>query len=346
MPPAAIVRHARLLACLLAPIVASCGASQSTSSAGATTTPAEAPLPPLPSSAVDLLPAALDGALRVDVAGLRKSPLWAYGVEAAQKRCVAIERFEVLLQRTDVVVGGALDAKGTLGAAVLQGKLEPTDVDTLLGLLLADPARAPAVQTRTEGRFQVSERAPVAASVLGSGLAVVGDAASLRSVLDVADGKAPNAREGLLSGGLGQAIGFETAGIAVIYRPTAEGRAQLERQLGRGGRAALPPGLLQSSRGALAVHLGEPLELRAAVESASAAEADELTRATQSSLMQLNLLLRLAGLPPLLERLTAQTQGTLSVFSLQIGSADLDVLWSRMRDLLAAEAQNCGEVKL
>jgi hypothetical protein len=54
----------------------------------------------------------------------------------------------------------------------------------------------------------------------------------------------------------------------------------------------------------------------------------------------------LAGLPPLLERVNATTQGTLSVFSLQLSHADLELLWSRLQDLLVAEAPSCAEVKL
>lgn len=342
MPPAAIVRHARLWACLLVPIVASCGGSQPEA---ATKTAAEAapPPPPLPASAVELLPAAFDSALRVDVAQLRTSPLWGYGLQVAKQHCIALERYQVLLERTELIVGGTRDGQDALGAAVLQGALEAGDADTLLGLFAADPAHQPPAQLSTRGRFRVSERPPLAASVLGPGLAVVGDPSALGAVLDVADGKAPNARQGLLSDGIGQAIGFEQAALALIYRPTEQSRAQIENRLGRGGRAALPPGLLKGSRGAFSTTAGDPFELKAAIESASPTEADELTRGTQSSLMQLNLLLRLAGLPPLLERVNATTQGTLSVFSLQLSRADLDLLWSRLQDLLVAETQGCGD---
>jgi hypothetical protein len=344
LPLRVTVRRAGLLACLLVPLATGCGASQP--NAAAAKTAADAPEPPLPASAVELLPAAFDSALRVDVAALRGSPLWAYAVEVARKRCIALDRYQVLTERTDLLVGGSQNLPDAPGAAVLQGKLQAGDAEALLGLFAADPAQQPPAQASTRGRFQVLERAPLAASLLGPGLAAAGDPASLGSILDVADGKAPNARQGLLSDGLSQAIGFETAGFALIYRPDDRGRAELERQLGRTGRAALPPGLLQSSRAGLSLGLGDPLELRAAVESASPAEADALTQATMSSLMQLNLLLRLAGLPPLLERVAASTQGTLSVFSLQLSRAELDAVWLRMQDFLAADAAGCGEVKL
>jgi hypothetical protein len=106
----------------------------------------------------------------------------------------------------------------------------------------------------------------------------------------------------------------------------------------------LPRGLLDGSRAALSVRLGDPLELRAAVESNNPTAAAELTGATQSSLSQLDLLLRLAGLPPLLGRVVAQTQGTLSVFSLQLTRVELDELLARMHDFLTADAPaSCTE---
>ncbi|MGD8860786.1 MAG: hypothetical protein PVI30_12320 [Myxococcales bacterium] len=310
--------------------------------------------PPIPTDLFQVLPAGARQVARVDGAALRRAGIFGkLDVWARRQLCVSpSEPDHWLLRRTDaVLLASYRPAQPTQARpallAVAKGRYRPEDASRALaaaGRLLpgADGGEAEAGR----GRFRVARRGTLAAVVLSGELLLVGDLEAVHGVLDRLDAQAgtPGRGPALADdaaldelGGRARLTGRTVVMLGQADAETVQRLSSAVRGLGAGGATrGLAPGPLVAEA---SFERGLSLQLRAPYADGGAATA--AARKLRSLFAQTNLIFRLTGMPPLLDRVVMQPQPGALKLSLAVGEGDLQRLASRVDLMIRASDPGC-----
>jgi hypothetical protein len=325
-----------LLLTLLAPL-SGCGDSKEASARDGQSSGGEQALPPLPSEPVALVPAGASMVVSVEVASLRGTPLFDVLTRyAAQQSCGGAAPAGWLIDRAErmVVAGFERAPEDTVGPEmrsllIVRAPAAAGDAARLIverAKVQGQPE--PAVQETPRGRFFYAEHDGIAAARLGDHLLAIGDAPALAAALDVADGKQrawPNgdaAAQDLLQKGW---LSGHSAGL--IGRISERGAKRMKRALSRVGAGSAP---LDQGALTLSLDVTDGLRANAQIGLPDAASAERATGELTNSFGQLDLILRLTGLPTALAHPEISTEGKNLKLSLTLSAGDVRILLDRM----------------
>lgn len=297
--------------------------------------------PPIPLDPFALVPAEPEELVVVDLTAWRGSPHFAtlrgWGQRLA---CMPLGPELPVIERTErVVLAIYARPAPSSGADVLvigQGRYEPSDAADVLGELaeIVGPGPEP-LDVVAHGRFALVGDGARSAAVLAPHRIVVGDAAAVERALAMADGQGePGVREGAVFRGLDAAQWLPERQLAVLS--AGDGRTGL--RLGRGLRGvdrALADALDRRPR-ALSVALDDGVALSWIASAGDEAAARTQVVEVQSALGRADLVLRLAGLPPIAARLSAEVDGPLARYELRLGDPEVATLVAALDRMLSA----------
>jgi hypothetical protein len=335
---------------LLAAVGLGCGGAAQT---GATARTAqqqaqEPPLPPLPDDPVPLVPAGPRMLATAHIEALRASPHFATLESwAGRYLCLQREPLQSLWQHTNTVVLATFDPQGdrggTSGLAFLRGDYGAEDARK--ALLLACTAVGESCESVTEqarGRFAVVSAGTLSAAGLGDHLLALGDGPLVQATLDVADGKHPSwvGTDPLMSG-LDTQQWLSSHGAGLIARLDARTAGRISRSLENVGGSELGAGLANGSA-ALGLRLDKKAHAEARVLYPRAEAAAQTGDEIRGLVGQASLVMRLMGLPPLLDRLDVRAKGPLLELSLVLSADDLESLREQLGPLLKGDPAVCS----
>jgi hypothetical protein len=325
-----------LLSSLLALVACGGGAKDATGKDGQSAG-GEHALPPLPTDPLALVPSGASMVVSVDIARLRGTPLFDVLKRwAAQQSCGGTAPASWLVDRAErlVVAGFERGPNETEGPEmrsllVVRAPAAPGDAVRLLAeRATAEGQPAPTVQEAPRGRFAYAESNGIAAARLGDHMLAIGDAPALLAALEVADGKHTawptgdaNAqdlfKQGWLTG--------HSAGL--IGRISERGAKRMKRALSRVGAGAPP---LDQGALTLSLDVSDGLRADAKVGLPDEASAQRAVGELKNSFGQLELILRLTGLPPALANPEIRANGKDLDLSLTLSAGDVRILLERL----------------
>jgi len=297
----------------------------------------ERPVPPLPDDPVALVPAGASMIVSVEIASLRGTPLFDVLKRwAAQQSCGGTPPASWLVDRAErVVVAGFErapdDKEGPELRSLLVVRAPAAAGDA--ARLLVERAKVqgqpePVVQETTRGRFGYAEANGIAAARLGDHLLAIGDAPVLASALDVADGKQPAWPNGDAAAATLLKNGWLTGhSVGLIGRVSERGAKRMTRALSKMGAGSTP---LDQGALTLSLDVSDGLRADAQVGLPDAASAERAAGELKNSFGQLELILRLTGLPLALANPDIRTEGEHLKLSLTLSADDVRILLERL----------------
>jgi hypothetical protein len=328
----ALYRRALLASAFLG-LLASAGCGSSAAPAAqATTTPAKPALLPLPTDAWAVVPDGARSFAFIDVGAARASQHFAYARTWVASACYTPEQQALLLDKTDRIVAAQWPAEGGGGersALVAQGRYDGADVERALDLI--ESARGPKTASveKAQGRFRVHTRGVLAAARIGDALLVAGDATVVDKALALAEGGAGRLREGELVTRTNIGSELTTSTALLVLSPDEAPLRRIARMLGSVG---MPKDAVAGTSVVIA-RVGEAsVTLEARIMKDDAASATRIADTVRAKLGQIGFLARLAGLPPILDRLQVQAEGTLLRAAVEASASDLAALDARLRE--------------
>jgi hypothetical protein len=325
-----------------------CGGAKDASTKDGESAGGERALPALPADPVALVPSGASMVVSVDVANLRGTPLFGVLTRwAAQQSCGGTAPASWLIDRAErLVVAGFERAPGDTQGPEMRSLLlvrapaAPGDAARLIverAKVQGQPE--PAVQETTRGRFGYAEANGIAAARLGDHLLAIGDAPVLAAALDVADGKQAAwpggdaaAQELLQKGWLsGHSVGL-------IGRVSEQGAKRMKRALSKVGAGSTP---LDQGALTLSLDVSDGLRANGQVGLPDAASAERAVGELKNSFGQLELILRLTGLPPALANPDIRAQGKNLELSLTLSAGDVRILLERLDSVAPPGEPRC-----
>ena len=307
----------------------------------------ERALPALPSDPLALVPAGADMVVTVDIASLRGTPLFpVLSRYAAQQSCGGTAPAGWLVERAErmVVAGFERPAGETQGPEmrsllIVRAPAAPGDAARLLAeRSKVEGEPAPTVQETARGRFGYAEANGIAAARLGDHLLAIGDAPVLQAMLDVADGKQQAWPQGDTNAQALQAQGWLSGhSVGLIGHVSEQGAKRMKRALKKLGSA--PP--LDNAALTLALDVGDGVRADAQAGLPDAASAENAANDLRSSFGQLELLVRLTGLPVALATPQIRTEGANLRVSLALSADDVRILLERLDTIAPPGEPRC-----
>lgn len=224
--------------------------------------------------------------------------------------------------------------------AVLDGQYSDADAHRLLGLALERSHAAtgePARETRdSTGRFGVTEQGTLAVSVLENRILVLGTQLWVRAALQSIAQPVAKFSDNAAWQAVALPLGCSERTACLFWRANSSGAHQLQRGLSGAGAKDLGQ-TLEGSDSVVSVTVRDALGLGYAAQVGSVEAAKDAERALREWLWQVNLVVRLTGMPAIFDRARLSTQNTLVRGELDVSQAELDAYESRARPLFERE---------
>jgi hypothetical protein len=301
----------------------------------------------VPADPLELVVAGPDSVAVLQVDQLRSSPLFGRLRPYLERAtCTPSEEWQSLAQATTRAVVASRPAKdGDQWLLAMSGQYSDADAKRLLGEAVQrrDGAAAPpAAPAQTLGRFQVSEQADLASSVLEQRILLLGAKDWVRAAIAAVDAPSPSFAVSPIFRELGSNVhcGDRTACLFAAANGSAAKRMQ-HSLLGIGaadlGRA------FSESDSALALAVPSALELSFAVHLSSAEIAQAAAKQIKDYLWQASLVTRLAGLPSVLDQAQLRADDALLHADLNVSEQDLAAYEARAGRLFEEAAPSCDQ---
>jgi hypothetical protein len=323
-----------------------CAASQATAPPPAhVEAPAAASVRPVPSDPLELLVGAPTAVAIATVAQVRASTLFGRVRPLIERvSCVSSEQLDGLLASTTRAIVASRQAAGPADhvewLALLEGSYTEQDVERILASV-GLPGDA---QVRESiGRFTLATRAQLGASLLEQRLLVLGSPGWARSALDAVDHPSPSFAASALW--REQAPRVQCAERTLCLLSAADGvvAKPLQRALASAGAKNLGRqlGAADSALG-LSAAAGVDMLMVARLQTPDAAAA--ALQETKDLFWQAGLLIRLAGLPDVLNDARVRAAGDQLQLDLSVSEGDLAQYQERLTQLLGDDRGSCPAV--
>jgi hypothetical protein len=320
-----------------------CGSSQSAAPgpqhAGATAAARPVPMDPLelvigaPSVVVDM---------RVD--RLRSSPLFARARPFVERAtCASSADIDWLSASTAraVVAARSLDDR-IEWLAVLAGSYSDRDADRMLAAIRQRAAGSPpsAVTKQAVGRFAITRQGEWAVSVLDQRIALLGTEAWVRAALDSVDHPAASFAASSLRRDLAERVHCAEQSVCLLAAADSFATRQLQQGLSSLGAKGLGREL-SAANTALGLSMPDSLEITFLAQLPTPESAATSLEQTKDWFWQAGLLIRLAGLPNVLDAVRAQTAANLLQLDLSVRASDLEQYEQRVGQLMGNSLDGC-----
>jgi hypothetical protein len=324
-------------------LCAACATSQS-----ARPEPGSPSLPPVPEDPLALVVEDPQSVAVVNVQALTSSPLFERLRPYLERAtCIQLADWKPLLSATN---HAALAARHKPDQEpewllVLSGRYTEADAHRVLELARQQSRSASAEPAREmpdgSGRFRVTEQGTLAVSQLDGRVLVLGTTAWLRAALASVSQPTTNFLGSGLWRNIGPQLGCSERTACLLSVANSTNARQLERGLSGAGAKQLGQEL-ERADSALALTLSDGLALGFAAQVGSAEAAQVAERALRDWLWQANLVVRLTGLPAVLDRTKLSTQAALVRAELEVTQAELDAYEARAKPLFDRQAPSCS----
>ncbi|MFI5305735.1 MAG: hypothetical protein ACHQ53_00205 [Polyangiales bacterium] len=323
-----------------------CGGGAAT---GKPTTPAVGALPPLPGDPLRLVPAGARTIARLDLDALRASPHFATLQDWASRFvCLSAPGSQTLLRHTRGVIVAGLDTTPPSarphGVALLAGDFSAGDARQALSEACSYTAtQCGAVVERPAGRFSVLHAGELSAAPLGDHVLAVGEDEAVTAVLEVADGKrAAEQFSAEVVRGLDTRQWLAGHTLAFVTRLDDRVASRIGQELQGVGGAALGDGLANGAA-AFGLALAQDASAEARVAYAEPAAADRGADSLRSLVGQAGFVMRLMGIPPLLDHLEVGVQAGLLRLGLRLSAEDVNSLRNQLMPLFEGKQAVCHD---
>jgi len=334
--------RAFLILMLCAPLV-SCATSQSVRPE--TSTPS---LPPVPEDPLALVVENPESVAVANVQAVMRTPLFARlrpYIERAT--CINVADWNAVLsatRRAALAVRHRADQPREW-LLVLAGSYTEADARRVLALAHkkargadSDPVRDARDGT---GRFGIAEQGALAVSQLEGRVLVVGTQAWARAAIGAVAQPTSSFSGSPLWRTVGLPLGCSERSACLLSAANSNNAEQIERGLASAGARQLGQAL-SSADSALGLSLSDKLSIGLAAQLASNDAAQVAERGLRDWLWQANMLVRLTGLPAVLDRTQLSTQGALLRGELDVTRDELDAYEARAKPLFDREAPSCS----
>jgi hypothetical protein len=340
-------RPCKLEALLIALLqAAACGGG---AAAGKSTTPATASPPPLPEDPLALVPTGSHMLARLDFDAARASPHFAVLQDWASRFvCLGAPGSKALIVHTHAAIALGLDPvppeQRPQGVALLSGTFSDEDTREALGELCSYAgAHCETPVARTAGRFGVLGAGGLAAARLGEHMLAMGDESGVAAVLAVADGnRAAEPLTGTLVPGLDTRHWLTQHTLAIVARVDDRAASRISRELESVGGAVLADGL-SNGAAAFGLMLAKDASAEARVAYAEPGAADRSAAGLRSLVGQAGFVMRLMGMPPLLEHLRVDVQAGILRLGIRLSPDDVRDLRDRLAPMFEGRPPVCSE---
>jgi hypothetical protein len=298
------------------------------------------PPPPIPQDPIELVAGdvSMFANARVDVmkdkdafAAVRRT-LTRYG-------CVSAADFDWLAgqtQRALFLSRGSSDHPEF--AVILAGQFSDPDAARALEILARRVGTTDAPSSRTQGRFNVSQKGTWSAIVLENRLLVAGHDAFVGSTLDVID-HPPDARyaQSAIFKELGDHLGCFDRSLCALVSPDGNVAQRMKGELAGVGMKKVGRELASNQSG-FTLAVGDGVVLTVGAHAQNEDDAKELAKDTKDWLWQAGLVARLAGFPDVLGDAEVNTEGTYTNLKIKVGQGDLARLEKRLDQMIGDDA--------
>ncbi|MDD9931970.1 MAG: hypothetical protein OXT09_00125 [Myxococcales bacterium] len=344
-----------LLAATLAVGSVACGGAATPAAKSAADLPP--PPPAIPVDALDVLPAGAQQVARVDLTELRGSEHfpridgWARRmgcIDAGARDHWLLRRGSEALVATYAPAADAPPGTAPLTVVLVAGKFVAQDGTAALheAARLLPTARGPRAVEEL-GRFRVERQGRLAASVLDRRWLLVGDGEGVERVLrrlDTLEGPArgaPLSADETLAAQHGFPQSLSNSTITLLGSTDRSANARIRRQLRRMGAGRAGAGLAEGPVAAQLMIAGHArAEVLGTYQSTQAAS--EASKALRGLFSRANLLMRLAGLGPILDEAKISVEGEVLRVSLSQGSGATAKLFRRLDAMIRVMASPCA----
>lgn len=302
-------------------------------------------LPPVPENPLDLVVWGPEAVAVLQVQALRSSAAFARLQPYIERAtCVQLADWDELLSSTRrAVLAARSQPEGAQWLLVLDGRYVEADARRVLRAALREAPRAthPGPITRdASGRFIVAQERELAVSVLDDRLIVVGSQAWVHAALDSITKPAAKFSDARLWQSLGAQLDCAQQSACVLSLANGFSARGLRSGLSEAGAKSLGSAI-ESADSVLALRLGEGLTLAATAELGSDDAAQRAERELRDWLWQVNLLIRLTGLPAVLDRAQLSTQQHQLRAELSLSEAELAAYDARARVVFEQAVPGC-----
>jgi hypothetical protein len=336
-----------LLGCVAGPLLIACASSQSAAAPlDAHAAPATSAVPADPLELVVGEPSAW---LDAHVDQLRASPVYARLRPMIERAtCARSSDLDWLAHsatRAIVATREQANAAPAQWLLVLVGNFTQADADRLLSAA-AQRARSGAAPSpsasRAVGRFTLSEQAQLGASLLEAHVIVLGAVDWVQAALASLAHPMPSLAGSALRRELSGALRCSERSLCMLASKDSQASKEFQRTLSSAGAKALGRQLAAADT-ALSLALPDSVELTFLARLPSAEIAEASMRQAKDLLWQAGLLIRLAGLPDILDAARLQANTNLLQAELSVSAADLAQYEQRLSGLLAGSESACAE---
>jgi hypothetical protein len=307
--------------------------------------PAAPSVRPVPSDPLELLVGTPSAVAIANVAQLRASALFGRVRPLIERAsCVSSEQLDALLASTTRAIVASRQAENPADRAqwlaLLAGSYSEQDVERVLASV-AQPSDAPLRESI--GRFTLATRAQLGASLLEQRVLVLGSPAWVRSALDAIDH--PSASFASSALWREQAPRVQCAEHMLCVLSAADGVAArpLQRALASAGAKGLGR-QLGAADAALGLNAAAGVDVSTAARLQSPDAAASAVQQIKDLFWQAGLLIRLAGLPDVLNDARVQAAGEQLQLDLSVSEGDLAQYQERLEQLLVDDGRSCAAV--
>jgi hypothetical protein len=336
---------------------AACAACASTPAARPESS-ASAAVSALPEDPLALIIEDPESIATVRVRQLKSSPLFErLRPHIERATCFPLAEWDALLSATERAVLAARQKpeQAPEWLAVLDGRYTEADGRRLLDLAVekshstgsaaaGDAAKQAPAEAR-EGRFAVTARAGLAVSTLESKLIVLGSEAWVRAALAAILQPVAKFSDSALWRVVGAQLACSERTACLLSTGQGASGESLERGLSGAGAKELGQHLKGAGNG-LGATLRDGLGLGFAAQLDSAQAAQDAERGLRQWLWQTNLVVRLTGMPAVLDQTRLSTQDSMVRAELDVSQADVEAYESRARGLLERALPSCNAQSL
>ncbi|HTU59400.1 MAG TPA: hypothetical protein VMF89_13215, partial [Polyangiales bacterium] len=228
---------------------------------------------------------------------------------------------------------------------VMSGSYSDADARRVLALAhkkSRGDAAAPVKDSRdSAGRFGVAEQGALAVSQLDGRMLVLGTQAWVRAALASVAQPTTSFTASQLWRGVGTGLDCGGRSACLLSAANSNNAELIERGLASAGARQLGEAL-QNADTALALSLSDKLDIGFAAQLSSPEVAQVAERGLRDWLWQANLVVRLTGLPAVLDRARLSTQGALLRGELDVSNEELAAYEARAKPLFDRSAPSCS----
>jgi hypothetical protein len=326
-----------------------CGASQSAAPGVHATTPAvrTAPAPaarPVPQNPIELIVGGPNMLVDLRVDRLRGSPLLARTRTFLERAtCMSAADLDWLLASTEHALVAMRDASDQAQwLLVLTGAYTEADASRMLAAVAQRDAAGSANQPQNRasaGRFTITSQGDTALCLLDAHTLLVGAGQWLRAAVEAIDQPPPSAAS--LLPDLAQRVQCDERSVCMLAAADSVAAHQLQRGLAELGAEGVGRAV-SSAPTALGLTLSDGLELAFVAELSTPQAASSALEVVKSWFWQAGLLIRLAGLPDVLDAVRARSDDTVMALELSVSASDLAQYQQRIAPLIDKAADVCA----